>query len=101
MTTRIFTLVTGCRATRENNGLTFSLKELLPDTGGDVVIESGAGTDITVLTGDAVSARGVARDRVTLGRDDVAGLAYCRFADGITVFYPRRLSLLVEEGELA
>ena len=101
MTTRIFALVSGCRATRENNGLTFALKELLPDIGGEVVIDSGAGADITVLTDDAVTARGVERHHVTLGGDDVSGFAYCRFADGITVFHPRWLSLFIEESELA
>jgi hypothetical protein len=97
MTTRIFALLTGCRASRENNGLTFALKELLADTAGDVVIDSGAGADITVLTDGAVTARGVERDHVTLGGDDVSGYAYCRFGDGITVFYPCWLSLLIEE----
>jgi hypothetical protein len=100
MSTRIFTLVTGRRATRENNGLTFSLQELLPDDGGDVVIRGNAG-DVTILTDDLVVDRGISWDYVTRTGQAVFGLAYCRFADGITVFYPRRLSLRIEERELA
>ncbi len=98
--TRIFTLITGCRATRENHGLTFSLKELLPDEGGEVVIENQTGTDVTVLTDDPVTDRGIEQDHVTRAGHDVSGFAYCRFAGGITVFYPRSQSLRVNESEL-
>ena len=101
MTTRIFTLITGRRAMPQNNGLTFALKELPPDEGGEVVIDSDAGTDVSILSDDPIVARGVARHHVTDGGNDVSGFAYCRFADGITVFYPRRLSLFIEESELA
>jgi hypothetical protein len=100
MTTRIFTLITGCRATVANNGLTFSLKELLPDEGGEVVIESQTGTDVTVLTDDPVTDRGIEQDHITRAGHDVSGFAYCRFSDGITVFYPRSQSLCVNESEL-
>jgi len=99
MTTRIFTLVTGCRATRANNGLTFSLQELAPDDGGDVVIRADAG-DVTVLSDDPVIARGIACDHITRAGHAVLGFVYCRFADGVTVFYPRRHSLLIDETKL-
>ena len=65
MTTRIFTLITGCRATRENNFLTFSLKELRPDEDGEVVIDDQIGTDVTVLTDDPVIDRGIEEDHIT------------------------------------
>ena len=100
MTTRIFTLVTGLRATRQNNGLTFSLRELLPDEGGEVVIDNETGTDVTVMTDDPVTDRGIERDHITCAGHDVSGFAYCRFAGGITVFYPRSHSLSVNESEL-
>lgn len=100
MTTRIFTLITGRRATRENNGLTFSLKELLPDDGGEVVIDNQTGDDVTVLTDDPVTDRGVEEDHVTCAGHDVSGFAYCRFAGGITVFYPRSHKLCVNASEL-
>jgi hypothetical protein len=100
MTTRIFALTTGCRATRQNNGLTFSLKELLPDDGGEVVIDNQTGTDVTVLTDDPVTDRGIEPDHITQAGHDVSGFAYCRFAGGITVFYPRSQSLCVNENEL-
>jgi len=100
MTTRIFTLVTGCRATRANNGLTFSLKELLPDDGGDVVVHNETGVAVTMLSDDPVIARGIEKDHITGAGHDVSGFAYCRFAGGITVFYPRSHSLCVDKGEL-
>jgi hypothetical protein len=99
MTTRIFTLMTGRRAARSNNGLTFSLKELPPDDGGEVVIHSDTGTDVTVLTDNPVIARGIERDHITSAGHDVSGFAYCRFATGITVFYPRSHRLCIKESE--
>lgn len=103
MTTRIFTLFTAREAAsaRRDEMLTLSLKELLPDDGGEVVIHNQAGTDVTVLTDDPVTERGVQRDHVTRAGYDVSGFAYCRFAGGITVFYPRSHSLCVTEAEEA
>ena len=100
MTTRIFTLVTTRKpgfCTGET--LTLSLTELLPDTGGEVVIHNRAGADVTVLTDDPLTERGVERDHITRAGGDVSGFAYCRFAGGITVFYPRSHSLCVTEAE--
>lgn len=100
MTTRIFRL----RATRKpdfctEEMLTLSLRELLPDAGGEVVIHNRADTEITVLTDDPVIERGIARDHITSAGCDVAGFAFCRFAGGTTVFYPRSLSLCVADAE--
>lgn len=100
MTTRIFTLFTVRQpgfCTGEK--LTLSLKELLPDAGGDVVIDNRAGTDVTVLTDDPLTGRGVEREHITHAGHNVAGFAYCRFAGGITVFYPRSHSLCITEAE--
>lgn len=101
MTTRIFTLCTTRQPKQagEDEMLTLSLKELLPDAGGEVVIHNHADTDVTVLTDDAVTERGVEHDHVTRAGYDVSGFAYCRFAGGITVFYPRTHSLCVTEAE--
>ena len=98
MSTRIFTLVTGCPVTRANSGLTFSLQELLPDDGGNVVVHGDA-EDVTVLTDDPLIARGISGDHITRAGHAVLGFAYCRFADGFTLFYPRSHSLCVKEGE--
>ena len=89
MTTRIFTLITGRRPTRANNGLSFWLKELLPDAGGEVVIHARPAPMSPFMTDDPVTDRGIERDHITHAGHDVSGFAYCRFADGITVFYPR------------
>ena len=99
MITRIFSLITGCRAARENKGLPFALEELLADEGGDVVIHDDAGAAVTVLTDAPVIARGIEKEHITGAGHDVSGFAYCRFAGGITVFYPRSHALCIEEGE--
>src|ERR1700748_3805655 len=100
MTTRIFTLITGCRATRQSNGLTFSLKELLPDDGGEVVIDNQTEADVTVLTDDPVTDRGIEDDHITSAGHDVSGFAYCCLAGGTTLFYPRSHKLCVNASEL-
>lgn len=80
--------------------LTLSLKELLPDEGGEVVIHNQSGNDTTVLTDEPVTERGIEHDHITRAGHDVSGFAYCRFGGGITVFYPRSHSLFVQdEGE--
>lgn len=97
MTTRIFTLTTARKPMCEDEMLTLSLKELLPDEGGEVVIHNQTGDDTTVLTDDPVTERGIERDHITRAGYDVSGFAYCRFAGGITVFYPRSHSLCVQD----
>jgi hypothetical protein len=97
MTTRIFTLTTARALERADEMLTLSLKELLPDDGGAVVIDNQTGNETTVLTDDPVTERGIERAHVTRAGYDVSGFAYCRFAGGITVFYPRSHSLCVQE----
>jgi len=100
MATRVFTLLTARKpASGGDESLTLSLKELLPDEGGEVVIHNHANTDVTVLTDDAVTERGVEHNHVTRAGYDVSGFAYCRFAGGITVFYPRSHSLCATEAE--
>jgi hypothetical protein len=101
MTTRIFTLNTkrATAAGKEDEMVTLSLKELLPDDGGEIVIQNQAGIDITVLTDEAITERGIEESHVTCTGYDVSGFAYCRFAGGITVFYPRALSLCITEAE--
>ena len=99
MTTRIFTLSTARRPGLADEMLTLSLKELMPDERGEVVIHNQAGTDVTVLTDDPMTDRGVERDHITRAGFDVSGFAYCRFAGGITVFYPRSHSLCVTDDD--
>jgi hypothetical protein len=106
MTTRIFALETRREAAHEDEDkveghevVTLSLNELLPDEGGEIVIHNQAGTDVTVLTDDPITDRGIEHDHVTRAGHDVSGFAYCRFTGGITVFYPRSHSLCVTEEE--
>ncbi|HXR86214.1 MAG TPA: hypothetical protein VN728_04570 [Stellaceae bacterium] len=99
MTTRVFTLVTGCCARQGDGGLGFAIRELVPDERGEIVIRHQAGTEVTVLTDDPIIAHGIERDHITRAGHDVSGFSYCRFAGGIAVFYPRSLSLCVDDGE--
>lgn len=99
MTTRIFTLSSRRETAGESETVTFSLRELLPDDDGAVVIGDQAGTDVTVLTDDAPNERGIERDHVTRNGCDVSGLAYCRFAGGITLYYPRSHALCEIEND--
>jgi hypothetical protein len=99
MTTRIFCLNTQRKEAATEDAVTLSLKELMPDEGGDIVVFSGAETDISVVTDDPVTAEGIAEGYVTRAGHNVSGFAYCRFAGGITMYYPRAHLLCVEEDE--
>jgi hypothetical protein len=65
------------------------------------VIDDQPDTDVTVLTDDPVTERGIEDDHVTRTGHDVSGFAYCRFGDGVTVFYPRSHALCVNDNALA
>src|SRR5471030_2497370 len=95
MTTRIFSLNTASHEVPSGQTLTLALKELMPDEGGDIVAFNQMGTDVTVLTDEGVTATGIEAEHVTRTGHDVTGFAYCRFASGIRVFYPRTHHLLV------
>ena len=59
MTTRIFRLTAASQAAASGETLALELDELMPDEGGEVVVLNRVGTDITVLTDDSVTARGM------------------------------------------
>ncbi len=99
MTTRIFCLNTHREEAMTEDALTLSLKELMPDEGGDIVVFNDIGTDISIVTDDPVTAEGIAEGYVTRAGHNVSGFAYCRFAGGITMYYPRAHLLCVEEDE--
>lgn len=97
MTTRIFRL-SGTRGRARSGGtLTLALDELLPDQSGEIVVPNQAGADTAVVTDDPVTAHGIKDAHVTEAGHDVSGYAYCRFADGITLFYPRSHFLCMAE----
>jgi hypothetical protein len=76
--------------------VSLQLSDLLPDSGGNVVIEyDGGNLAVELVTDQAVVDRGVATDVVDAHGGDLSGLAYCAFGDGTTIFFPTELSLHV------
>jgi hypothetical protein len=99
MTTRIFSLSTARRDIPSGESFTLALEELMPNASGEIVVPNQTGTDVTVLTDDNVTSLGIETRQVTNSGETVAGLAYCRFDSGITVFYPRSHHLCLGEAE--
>lgn len=84
-----------------NDAISLSLGDLLPDSGGSIVIEGDTG-NLTILlaTDRLVVDQGVVDHRVTSAGEDVSGHAYFAFDHGLTVFYPAdvQLSIVPEVG---
>ncbi|MFC4351015.1 hypothetical protein ACFOW6_05610 [Fodinicurvata halophila] len=67
--------------------MTLSLQDLLPDSKGEVVLEDSLGS-LILMEGGEVTEQGILEEsHVTHGGQDVSGMAYARFADGITLYY--------------
>ncbi|MGB8181440.1 MAG: hypothetical protein WCF13_03630 [Stellaceae bacterium] len=75
--------------------LSLSLGDLIPDAQNEIVILDGSGTDLAVVTENAVASHGITGNHVTVTGLDVSGFAYCTFEGGITVFYPATHQLIV------
>lgn len=88
--------VSGSLAGDDNDTMVLDLKDLLPDSGGEIVIH-GAGLGIIgVSTGQAVTATGMAETHVTAAGEDVSGFRYYQLDAGITLYCPALTSLQVE-----
>jgi hypothetical protein len=75
---------------------TLRLDELISDEHGEVVLFNDSGLRAIALETDAgIVARGAAEPHVTAGGDDVSGLRYVTFANGLTLYYQDGLELLV------
>lgn len=74
-------------ATELEDAITLCLQDLLPDSHGDVVLEDGLG-GLIIVEGGEVAEQGILEEsHVTHAGQDVSGMAYARFADGITLYY--------------
>lgn len=74
-----------------------SLDDLLPDPQGEIVILDDAADGVAIATGGRpIAQQGVAEPHVTATGIDVAGLAYCTFSDGLTLYYPSTFRVIVE-----
>lgn len=87
--------VTGSLESEESDTVVLDLKDLLPDSGGEIVIH-GAGLGIIgVSTVQAVTATGMAETHVTAAGEDVSGFRYYQLDGGITLYCPAETSLLL------
>lgn len=78
------------------DAISLSLGDLLPDSGGSIVIEGDAGNlSIQLVTDQPVIEQGVVDRLVTAAGEDVSGHAFFAFGDGLTVYYPTAVQLSV------
>jgi hypothetical protein len=76
--------------------LTLALEDLIPDARNEVVILDHSGREISVSTGEPVTAQGIETEHVTASGFDVSGFAYCTFESGLTLYYPPTHHLLID-----
>lgn len=78
------------------DAISLSLADLLPDSGGAIVIE-GDGGDlcIRIMTDEPVVDVGVVEMLVTATGEDVSGHAFFAFGNGTTLYAPREMDLAI------
>lgn len=79
----------------EDNYLILRMDELLPDSGGEVVLMDDVGEGFAIVTHDHISGQGIAEPHITASGLDVNGYSFTTFDSGITIFYPSESKLLV------
>lgn len=73
-----------------------ALSDLVGDANGEVVIFNDSGLrTMLVRTEAAVVAEGVAARHVTAGGEDVSGFKYVTFDNGVTLYFPDGLDLIL------
>lgn len=76
----------------ESQAITLDLQDLLPDSGGEIVIRS-AGLGLTVNTSQTVIAAGMSDAHVTASGEDVSGYRYYQLDSGLRLYYDADLTL--------
>lgn len=78
------------------DAISLSLADLLPDSGGAIVIE-GDGNDLSIriMTDETLVDAGVIDQLVTATGEDVSGHAYFSFGNGTTLYAPREMDLAI------
>lgn len=79
----------------DNETVVLELKDLLPDSGGEIVIHGTGLGIIGVSTSLAVTATGTADTHVTAAGEDVSGFRYYQLDGGITLYCPAETSLVL------
>jgi len=78
-----------------------SFEDLLPDTNGEIVIEShGDHPQLSIVTDRPVCDSGVADSHVTAEGIDVAGWAYYTFEGGTRLYYSPDIDLTIAPSQL-
>jgi hypothetical protein len=78
------------------DAISLSLADLLPDSGGAIVIEGdGMDLSIRIMTDEPVVDAGVIESLVTATGEDVSGHAYFSFGNGTTLYAPREIDLAI------
>ena len=78
------------------SGLELSLADLICDEKGEVVIFNDSDFRTLALTADVgVLAKGRSGRHVTAGGDDVTGFHYVRFENGVMLYYPEGVDLIL------
>lgn len=75
-----------------------ALSDLVGDANGEVVIFNDSGSrTLAIRTEAAVVAEGQAAEHVTAAGEDVSGFRYVTFDNGVTVYFPEGLDLILKE----
>jgi len=76
--------------------ITLSFDDLLPDLNGEIVVMgTGFGTQLSILTDQRICAAGVAVDHCTADGVEVSGLAYFAFEGGTKLYYSPDIELTI------
>jgi hypothetical protein len=74
-----------------------ALADLVGDANGEVVVLNDSGFRIMAIRTEAVvTAEGRVQRHVTAGGEDVSGFNYVTFDNGVTLYYPDGLDLILE-----
>jgi hypothetical protein len=76
----------------ESQTITLDLRDLLPDSGGEIVIRGG-GLGLTVNTSQAVTATGMSDAHVTASGEDVSGYRYYQLDGGLRLYSDADITL--------
>jgi hypothetical protein len=87
----------GDNASETGAGVELALSDLVGDANGEVVIFNDSGLRTMLLRTDAaVVAEGEAAKHVTAGGEDVSGFKYVTFDNGVTLYFPDGLDLILQ-----
>jgi ligand-binding sensor domain-containing protein len=74
-----------------------ALADLVSDANGEVVVFNDSGfRTMAIRTGAAVTAEGRVQKHITASGEDVAGFNYVTFDNGVTLYYPDGLDLMLQ-----